>query len=275
MLSDIAGIHPATMVNRLQLIMATGILAGTLLFSQADYINAQVLNIEQYAIDADTSGIWTGSLSFGFNINNQRTRVVNLRNDANLTYFSERHQYLFLNRINLLGIGTQTSLNDGYFHLRGIFYRHRRINPEGFVQFQYNFDTGLQRRFLTGATMRFNLISEDTFSGTVSTGLMYENEVWLSEDDEQRETHDLIKSTTSVNIREQIAERVDLVLFGYYQARPDQFLEPRITLDSQLKVELYDNIRLAVQWVSTYDSAPILDAPAWTYQLTNNIIISL
>lgn len=260
------------MYKRLAII--TLILSAFLIVLFPETAKSQVLNVEQYTIDADTAGVWTGSLSFGLNVNKQRSRVVNLRNDANLTYFSERHQYLFLNRINLLGVGTETSLNDGYFHTRGIFNRRDRINPESFLQFQYNFDVGLQRRFLAGATARLNLFSTDNFSGSVSTGLMYENEIWLSRDEDTRIRNDYIKSTSSVNLREELSDRIYIVLFGYYQARPTRFFEPRITLDSQLQFELVENIRLSIQWVSTYDAAPVLDAPEWTYRLTNNVIIS-
>ena len=239
-----------------------------------DSAHAQVLNVEQYAVDADTADVWMGSLSFGFNLSKQRRQVINLRNDANLTYFSTNHQYLFLNRINLLDVAQEVSVNDGYFHLRGIFNRHRRFNPEGFIQYQYNFETGMQRRFLTGSTIRINLISESSFSGSIGTGLMLENELWTDEEGEEEVERTLLKSTSSVNIRESLGEHIELVFFGYYQARPDRFFEPRITMDGQVQFRIMENMRLSIQWVSTYDAAPVLDSPQWVYSLTNNIIFS-
>ena len=258
----------------LQDILILGLLLFLILCVPINKIQGQVLNVEQYALDADTSEVWKGSLAFGFNISKQRSRVFDLRNDANLTYFSRNSRYMFLNRIHLLDVGQDTNLSDGYFLLRGTFMRRSRINPEAFLQFQYNFDTGLQRRFLTGGAGRFNLFTTEYSRWSMSTGLMYENEVWLSETEEQRLERNLIKSTTSLNVQGQLTENLNIILFGYYQARPDRMLKPRVTADAQLQFGITDNLRLSVQWVSTYDAAPVLDAPEWVYTLTNNIIFS-
>lgn len=260
----------------------------------AQQIQAQVLNVERYKSSADTFNVWSGSISFGFNIADQGKRELNIRNDANLTYYSRRHQYLFLNRINLREVGDGSTSN-GYFHIRSIFYRQNWINPEMFTQFQYNLDLGMQRRALLGANARFRIFETDKFYGAVSTGLMIENELWKEEVDiipdntmpiigedydpnpgtrEVRTENNFLKSTTSLNFRGNLHEDISIVLFGYYQARPDRFFQPRITADVQLQYQLRDNIRLGVQYVSTFDADPVLDQAEFVYSFNNILILS-
>lgn len=240
---------------------------------------AQVLNVERFKITADTANVWSGSASFGFSIADQGTQELNLRNDANLTYFSEKHQYLLLNRINLHQVGAGTSSN-GYFHLRSIFNRKNQINPESFLQFQYNFDLGLQRRALAGANVRYRFFETERFYGAISTGLMFENELWKEEIEtetttvENRIENNFLKSTTSLNLRGDISENISIVLYSYYQARPDRFSKPRVTADWQLQFQLRENLRFGMQFVATYDSDPILEAADFVYSFHNMLIFS-
>lgn len=243
-------------------------------------LSAQVLNVERFKTVADTFNVLKGSLGFGFNVADQGTRQINLRNDANLSYFSKKHQFLLLNRVDYRTVGDNTTSN-GYFHLRGIFYRDLRVRPESFAQFQYNLDLGLQRRVLFGATSRFRLFETPSFRGHISTGVMYENELWKERrnlpelgTENVRIVQEYIKSTTSVNFQGKLHEDVSLVLFGYYQARPAAFFTPRITVDALLTYHLRENLRLGFHFVSTSDFDPVFDAAEFVYSFHNTLIIS-
>jgi hypothetical protein len=235
---------------------------------------AQVLNVERFRTDADTSNVWLGELKFDFSLNKQNTSVISLGNQTNLAHYTSSHVFYFLNQINLVMVDEQSLLSDGYFHIRGTYNRKKRWSPETFVQFQYNLNWGLKRRALAGATMRFTYLNRDKIRGALSTGLMFENELWR-EDGLPGVEKNQIKSTTSLLIRGNLTEQAELVLIGYYQAPPASFLEPRITGDAKLNLRISDNLTFTTQFVLTYDAAPLINVTKVVYRLTNGIVIGI
>jgi hypothetical protein len=244
------------------------------LFISSFSTKAQVLNVERFRTDADTSNVWLGELRFSFSLNKQTTTVISLGNETNLAHFTRRHVYYFLNQINLVMVDDLSLVSDGYFHLRGTYFRRNAWSPETFLQFQYNLNWGLKRRALAGAVMRYRYLNRENITGSVSTGLMFENEFWR-EDGEPGVEKDLIKSTTSLLLRGNISDQAELVLIGYYQAPPGSFFQPRITGDAKLNIRISDNLTFSTQFVLTYDAEPLIDVTHVVYRLTNGLVIAL
>lgn len=235
---------------------------------------SQVLNVERFRTDADTANVWIGELKFDFSLNKQNTAVMALGNETNLARFTENHVYYFLNQINLVMVDEKSMVSDGYFHIRGTFNRRKIWSPETFLQFQYNLNWGLKRRALAGATMRYRYLSTSAMRGSISTGLMIENEFWR-ESGEPGVEKTLVKSTTSLLIRGRINEQAELVLIGYYQAPPASFFRPRVTGDAKLNLRISRNLTFTTQFVLTYDAEPLIDVTKVVYRLTNGIVISI
>lgn len=236
--------------------------------------NAQVLNVERFRSDADTADVWIGELKFDFSLNKQKTAVMALGNETNLAHFTRNHVYYFLNQINLVMVDERSLVSDGYFHIRGTYNRRKTWSPETFLQFQYNLNWGLKRRMLAGATMRYKYLDTPAILGSVSTGLMIENEFWR-ESDEPAVEKTLLKSTTSLLLRGRLTEQAELVMIGYYQAPPASFFKPRITGDAKLNLKISDNLTFTTQFVLTYDAEPLIDVTKVVYRLTNGIVISI
>lgn len=234
--------------------------------------DAQVLNVERFRSDADTADVWIGELKFDFSLNKQNTAVMALGNETNLARFTRNHVYYFLNQINLVMVDEKSLVSDGYFHIRGTYNRRKTWSPETFLQFQYNLNWGLKRRVLAGATMRYKYLETPAIRGSVSTGLMIENEFWR-ESDEPAVEKTLLKSTTSLLIRGRLTEQAELVMIGYYQAPPASFFKPRITGDAKLNLKISDNLTFTTQFVLTYDAGPLIDVTKVVYRLTNGIVI--
>ncbi len=232
-------------------------------------VNAQVVNVERHRVFVDTVNVWTGGLGFGWNISQNKTRVVRFNTTADLTYVARKHDFLILGRNNFLRVDGNNVLNDGFVHLRSVFYRNNTYAPELFLQAQYNLDWGLKRRALAGANIRVRMHQTEQFSAFVSTGFMFENEIWEETDGEIREEFNQIKSTTSFNIRGTILENLELAAISYYQARPDRFLKPRFTSDWQVRFHISEHLRFAIQFVSTLDSDPPLDSVQFIYNINN------
>lgn len=236
------------------------------LFSAA---NAQVVNVERHRVITDSVNVWTGGLGFGLNTSKNRARVTRYNTSADVTYIGTRHDYLILGRNNFLRVEGENVMNDGHIHLRSVLFRDNTYAPEIFLQAQYNMDWGLKRRALAGSNIRIRLSDTENFNAFVSTGLMFENEIWEDSDEDLRKEYSRLKSTTSFNIRGRITDNLDVAAISYYQARPDRFFRPRFTSDWQLRFHISEHLRLSLQFVSTYDSAPPLNSEDFIYNINN------
>ncbi len=236
-------------------------------------VAAQVLNVETYRTEADTIRTWTGSLSFGLTAAKQKSETIQLNNRTHAAYFGKRNAYLMLTNLNVLRIDDEV-VSNGYAHLRTTFSNESRWSPEIFTQFQYSQDWGLRRRYLAGAAIRYDFITSDEFSAGLTTGGMYEHEVWKAEDG-PRQVFDRFKSTSSLLMRGNISRDVQLNVVGYYQAEPTSFFTPRLTGDIELRFRISRFVQFGAQFTTTYDYAPPIEIVNWIYSFRNNIVITL
>ena len=230
-------------------------------------VAAQVVNIESLRVQSDASERFIGSVGLGFNLKKNTTRISEIKTSADLARLTERHDFLLLSRNNFMRVRGDNVLNDGYVHLRGVFNRNNIWAPELFLQGQYNLDWGLQRRALAGANVRIRLHENAHFSAFVSSGLMYEQEIWSSDTD--RQVFNFLKSTTSLNLRGRLSEQVEVSAISYYQSRPAHFFKPRFTSDWNVVFEISRYLRLGAHFKATYDSDPQFAATSFIYELNN------
>ncbi len=250
------------------------ILLITFIFA-AGTAHAQVLNVESFRTqaDIDTVASWNGETVFDVSLSKFNEQVFKLGNETNAAYFTGKHRYLFLTSVELINVDGSSVISNGYFHLRGTFNEQSTLSPEVFTQFQYNENLGLKERFLAGASVRYRFLNRTDIRGSVVTGLMYEHEKWGTEE-QPNIVNEYIKSTSNLAIRGQLSETTQLLMIGYYQARPDQFLKPRVTSENQLNMRISRHLTYRVRFTLTYDTEPVIDIPNLTYTLRNGLIIS-
>jgi len=252
----------------------SGIVALLLFFITAELASSQVLNVERLRGDVDRDPGWVGELRFDASLNKYRDQIVRLGNQTNAGYYSEQHAYLLLSSINLVNVDGSSIVSSGHVHLRGTFYRNSTWSPELFTQYQYNLNMGMEGRYLAGGALRYTFINSDDISGHIGSGFMYEYERWDIDESDLVEKN-LVKSTTNLVVRGKLNPQVELLMIGYYQARPDNFFQPRIISENQLNIRISQRLSFAVNFTLNYDFSPVIDVPELTYQLSNGIVISI
>ena len=235
----------------------------------------QVLNVESFRTEAtiDTTASWSGETAFDVSLSKFNESVFKLGNETNASYFSGKHRFLFLTSVELINIDGNSVISTGYFHLRSTFKENKTVSPELFTQYQYNENLGLNERYLAGGSIRYRFLNTSVIRGSVVTGAMFEHELWAL-DDSSKVENNLIKSTSNVAVRGQLTETTQLLLIGYYQARPDQFFKPRITSENQLNMQISKYLTYRVNFTLTYESEPIGDTPDLIYTLKNGLVFS-
>ncbi|MBD3617367.1 MAG: DUF481 domain-containing protein [Gracilimonas sp.] len=234
-------------------------------------VHAQLLNVESVRANANTAG-WHGELEFDLSLNQYNEQVFEFSNESNLSYFTESHAYMLLNKLKFVNLDGTSLISSGYIHLRSTLLQNERLSPEIFLQYQYNNNLGLNNRALGGAGVKYRFYSTDNWQASISTGLMYEFEEWQLAD-QPAIKNEFLKTTSNLRLNGKISGDATFLLVGYYQARPDQFFEARSILESKLKMDLSKRIAISISFVASYDAKPIIDIPHWTYELSNGLVV--
>lgn len=244
-------------------------------FIGAGSLSGQVLNVESFRTEAtiDTTAAWSGETAFDVSLSKFNESVFKLGNETNASYFSGKHRYLFLTSVELINVDGSSVISNGYFHLRSTFNENNTVSPEIFTQYQYNENLGLNERYLAGASIRYRFLNRAAIRGSFVTGAMFEHEQWNLADGSTVE-NDFLKSTSNVAVRGQLTETTQLLLIGYYQARPDRFFKPRVTSENQLNMRISKYLTYRVKFTLTYESEPIGETPDLIYTLKNGLVFS-
>ena len=236
--------------------------------------NAQVLNVESFrGAGSDETG-WKGQTAFDISLSKYRDSVFKLGNETNAAYFSEKHAYLFLTSVEFISLDGSSVISNGFFHLRSTFFNRKNWSPELFAQYQYNENLGMVGRMVGGSTVRHTFLERENLRGSFTTGFMYEIEEWRDADDSIIENR-LFKSTSNLVLRGALSENANLMVIGYYQARPDRFFSPRLISENRLTFNITGSVSYRASFVLSYDTEPVIDIPELTYELKNGIIIRL
>ncbi|MDZ7807395.1 MAG: DUF481 domain-containing protein [Gracilimonas sp.] len=233
-------------------------------------LQAQLLNVESVRTNGDSTG-WYGELEFDLSLNHYNEDVFQLTNESNLSYFSNRHAYMLLNKIKFVNIDGNSLISSGYVHMRSTFQRQEKLSPELFIQYQYNNNLGLNNRALAGAGIKYRFYRSDKWQASVSTALMGEYEEWQLNEQASIE-NEFLKSTSNISLRGKLSETARFKLVGYYQARPDKFFKARSIFESELEMDLSKRVAVSISFTASYDAAPIIDIPNLTYELSNGFV---
>jgi len=231
---------------------------------------SQILNIESYRLEKDTSNVFLGNIGAGFNTKKQAISTINRYNsNINAAYLSQNNAYLLLSTLALVQVANQQVQNEGYIHFRINFLRKKKYSPELFSQLQYDRGRGLEKRELVGLTCRARIFYNKNWSISGNSGLMLENENWNF--NAEIKNTEFIKSTSNITIKSKLTPTINWYLITYYQARLQYFLQPRLTLDTYFQFKISSKFNFNMQYVATYDEKPVISIPNLIYSL-NSII---
>lgn len=231
--------------------------------------SGQILNVEKFRLDADTSNAILGNIGMTYSFKKQKTNVSRYGGDASVVYLSEKHSYMLLSNLALVNVAESDVVSEGYAHLRLNFFRRNKISIEQFNQIQYDVGRGLSQRALSGVGLRWQAVKSKKMELAIGSGAMFEHEVWSG--DTNQITNDFVKSSTVINCNISLAKNVSFLGIAYYQARKYGILNPRITLDTTLLISISKKFSFKNQFTMTYDAAPVIQAGELIYALESGI----
>lgn len=243
--------------------------------------NAQILNIEKTRAKGDTTNVLTGRFAINFYLfnrdagENDPNNYLNLVLNSNLIYFSERHAYLLLGKLNYVAVTENPVISTGYAHFRVNFMSHQRFSYEGFSQIQYDRSRGLRDRWLVGGGIRYKIAYQTKDKLNVGVGIMFESENWNDPKQENVLVNpNLIKVSNYIGYETAITDQIKLNSIAYYQAGYDSDINAfrhRLSGDLRLLISLSKVLSLNINFNGVYENRPIIPITKFIYSLTNGI----
>lgn len=244
--------------------------------------SGQILNIDKI----DTSDyIHKSKLSFNFSsgleIDKQKETLYDATTTAEMMWQKFKELYLFESSYRFTYNGPDDILNAGYFHLR---YRHNykdKLQPEFFMQYQWDNKRGIAYRELGGSNLRYNFFRGDRFNFNAGLGLMYEVEKWNYNGVDSSKipvnATPIIKRFLKINSYLRFdwkpSDINDITFNLFLQTRPNHF-KPRIAPHIQWDIKAAKHLSFSIAFTGLYDVAPIVPIDKFYYSFTNSISLT-
>ncbi|MHA4811538.1 hypothetical protein ACX0G9_25810 [Flavitalea flava] len=245
-------------------------------------LQGQILNIDKIDTSAyDHRTKTTFNLSSGLEIDKQNKTLYDATNTAEMMVQKYKELFIFAASYRFTYNGPDDILNAGYFHLR---YRHgykNKVQPEPFVQYQWDNKRGILSRALAGANVRYNFFKGDHFDLNCGLGLMYEYEKWnyAGVDTVKVPVHAvpivnrLIKLNSFLRLDWKPNGNNDITFNVFLQTRPDRF-QPRIAPHIRWDIKAGKHLGLSIIYTGLYDTRPVVPIDKFYYSLSNSILLS-
>ena len=242
---------------------------------------AQILNIDK----SDTSDYVSKArlsvnFSTGLEVDKQKTTLWDATNTLESMLQKKKELFILAGSYRFTYNGPDDILDAGFIHLR---FRHNYKNilqPETFIQYQWDNKRGLIHRALTGANLRYNVWKGDKWDFNAGLGLLYEEEKWNYDGVDSTKIpinakpilNKLLKLNSYFRLDWKASENSDLALNVFIQTRPDYF-KPRIAPHLQWNINAGKHIVFSINFTGIYDDAPVVPIDKFYYSLSNSLLI--
>lgn len=245
---------------------------------------SQILNIERYKIEKDTTKHFMFKATAGLNIYNRSASEENPVNlfgynvDVNAMYHPKKHAYIAIGKLDYLRINDSDFLNFGFLHTRVNFFRENNINYEVFAQYSFDNFRGLEPRMLIGGGVRKNIVKDENLSLVLGVGLLYEKERWIHPVSQNIERVGFLKNSNYLSFRNTINDFLDLNTIGYYQVGYDNNISDfrhRISGITTLNTKISSRFSLTNSFEINYEDKPIVPVTKMIFAFKTGISLDL
>lgn len=243
----------------------------------------QILNIDR----SDTSGYshktqHSLNFSIGMEVDKQQHTLWDATNTAEMMLQKMKELLILSASYRFTYNGPDDILNAGFVHLR---FRHNyknRLQPESFLQYQWDNKRGLLHRSLAGMNLRYNLQKNSNWDVNAAVGLMYEAEQWGYAGVDSAKlpanttpiTNHFLKLNSYIRFNWKTSENSDLALSIFLQTRPT-FFRPRIAPGLIWNINAGKHVGFSINFAGIYDQSPVVPINRFYYSLSNSIFLKI
>ena len=219
------------------------------------------VNIESLRKELGHQG-FSGSLDLGISIRTGSVNVQEISAKTHINSAQPKFHLLLIGEGNLGWQGGKRFSNSGLAHLRFVHRLRTDVQPEIFVQTNYNSQRKLLERYLAGVGIRINAINTESQLFSIGLSGMYEFEK-LKELNfyEENITYSNWRWSSYINYGLNISEGVKLSNISYYQPMFDDFSDFRLLNNTQFSFKFIEPLRFNFTFSLLYDDDPPSGVP--------------
>ena len=231
-------------------------------------MQSQIINTESFRIVTDTTG-WAGKAELNVNYAKNTIKILQIQNNIHVQYKTEKHLFMFVNKIGFQSIDKSNFVNNGIQHFRYNYKLKPKISLEFFLQNQYNAISKIKYRRLAGFGPRFKLGKSEKYKFYLGTLVMYEYE---KSDDSFNTIQKNWRNSSYFSFSLYFNEKISFVSTTYYQPNLKLFKDYRVSHQSYFKFEIAKNLAYKTSFSYTYDAFPVIGIPKEEIAIANGIV---
>ncbi|MFY0673835.1 MAG: DUF481 domain-containing protein [Bacteroidia bacterium] len=216
---------------------------------------AQIANIEVSRLNDNKQGL-QGLADFKFFLIQNSNTLYQFSNRVRLQYVKDKHNWLFLNDINLSLSNNLTFEQNAFQHVRYGYMIDTSFVLEAFAQNQYDRIQLIRQRVLLGAGTRIRFLQKGLIKSYYGLTCMLEYEDELKTEIRRFNT----RMSTYINFKFTLKDWLRYYNTTYYQPLLANFSDFRFTTNNTLEFKVNGNLSVITQFTMTYDSNPVEDA---------------
>ncbi len=226
-----------------------------LVFLYAHAAYAQV-NIEKFRNNAQVSG-FSGIIEFDVSHRTGNVELTTLEVEGRLNHVRDTMQSFIIVRNDYGWQGGKQFSNEGLIHVRHVFRTQSALQPEIFIQSDYNKNRLLNYRALAGLGVRRVLYSSANMVFKAGTALMPEREEYdVDSTNSQNKEVTVFRWSNYITANIPVGEHFRWTSTTYIQPDVENFGDIRVLADTELSIKLFTRWRLVIAFNLRYDSEP-------------------
>jgi hypothetical protein len=240
----------------------------------------QIINIDKTdTSDYVNKAAWNGNVSVDMEVDKQKSTLFDASNFLNVSLQKLHELFIVSASDRFTYAGNNNYLNKGYVHLR---WRHNYkavLQPETYIQYQWDDALGMLHRFVTGENLRYNLWQHGGWEMTIATGVFYEDELWnyTAVDSSKIQLPALnqhsreIKSNNYIRWEGRISATSNISIILFYQAAFTDFFKPRISGVVDFDTKISKHFALAIKYNGLFDAGPVVPIFKFYYNYSTGL----
>lgn len=228
------------------------------------------INTERLRKEAEPGLNLTLDLGGGFASGN--TDFLQLNLGGRLDYVREDDSAFLVSNYRFYEVDEVVDISNAFAHLRYNRPLVPRLVAEAFGQVERNDQTLLERRYLVGGGLRYEVFDRETVAVAVGTTPMFEYER-LTPATMEEPTH-YARLSNYASLRVEVSETAEAFGVVYIQPRFSEFDDYRLLHESRLDVQLTEHFKVRVRAATRHDSQPPIGVEATDVSIVTGLVYS-
>jgi len=224
-------------------------------------INPQI-NIEKLRDEKKDQG-FRGIFDITLNLNAGNTKLLEVDSELKFLFSRGKNHFLLAGDLKYGKEDSESFINQGFIHLRGIRELSEKLKAEVFLQDGFNHFILLENRFLAGGGLQFLIKNSENTKKTknlsvkLGIGLMFEKEVFTeAEDGSLKDDTSLLRSTNYLSFNFIILDKLNFAITSYFQFDPGNLNSYRLLSDINLEFQINKHFAYKSELNFRYDNTP-------------------